>query len=85
MSLYRKKLDSSFVLREMRRHRTAPRAFGNRNVFTKLPVLAEDVMNAMFVVDGKNCAGLVRKVVGAANKYGFGSLMKDLLQIIFSV
>lgn len=85
LSLYKKKLEKSFVLKEMRRHRTAPKAFSNRNVFTKLPVLAENAMNAMFTVDGENTAGLVWKIIGAAKKYGFGSLMKDILQLLRAV
>lgn len=85
MQLYRKKLSHSFVLKEMRRHKTAPKAFSNRNVFTKLPVLAENAMTAMFTVDGENLSGLVVKILGAARKYGIVSLIKDLLQILGAV
>lgn len=85
MQLYRKKLSHSFVLKEMRRHKTAPKAFSNRNVFTKLPVLAENAMTAMFTVDGENLSGLVVKILDAARKYGIVSLIKDLLQILGAV
>lgn len=85
MRLYRKKLSHSFVLKEMRRHKTAPKAFSNRNVFTKLPVLAENAMTAMFTVDGENLSGLVVKILDAARKYGIVSLIKDLLQILGAV
>lgn len=85
MSLYRKKLDRSFVIREMRRHRSAPKAFSNRNVFTKLPVLAEDAMNAMFTVDGEDTSGLVVKIMRAAGKYGLGSLVRDVLGLLGAV
>ena len=85
MSLYRKKLEHSFVLHEMRRHRTAPRAFANRNVFTRLPKLAEGAMNAMFTVDGDNTAGLAMKILAVAQKYGFAALIRDLLQLLGAV
>ena len=85
MSLYRKKLEHSFVLREMRRHRTAPRAFANRNVFTRLPKLVEGAMNAMFTVDGDNTAGLAMKILAVAQKYGFSALIRDLLQLLGAV
>ena len=85
MRLYKQKLSHSFVLKEMRRHRTAPKAFSNRNVFTKLPVLTENAMTAMFTVDGENTSGLFVKILGAARKYGIVSLVKDLLQILGAV
>ena len=85
LRLYRKKLESSFVLREMRRHRGAPKAFASRGVFTKLPVLAEDAMKAMFTVDGVNTSGLPVKILAAAKKYGFGQLARDMLRLLTSV
>ena len=85
MRLYRTKLDNSFVLKEMRRHRTAAKVFSNRNVFTKLPELAGNVMNAMFTVDGKNLSGLPAKVLAAARQYGLGQLVRDILQLLSAV
>lgn len=85
MRLYRKKLDCSFTLKEMRRHKSAPKAFSNRNIFTKLPIFAENAMTAMFTVDGENISGLAIKILEAARKYGIASLIRDLLQIIGAV
>jgi len=85
MSLYRQKLSHSFVLKEMRKHRLAPKAFGNRNIFTRLPELADEVMKSMFTVDGEHISGLAPKVIKAVGHYGPARLVKDLLQIICAV
>lgn len=85
MSLYRQKLAHSFVLKEMRKHRLAPKAFGNRNIFTRLPELADEVMKSMFTVDGEHISGLAPKVIKAVGHYGPARLVKDLLQIICAV
>ncbi len=85
MRLYKTKLDNSFVLKEMRRHRTAAKAFSNRNVFTKLPELAGNVMGSMFTVDGKNLSGLPIKVFAAAKQYGPVQLIRDILQLLSAV
>lgn len=85
MSLYKKKLEHSFVLREMRKHRLAPKAFANRNIFTKLPKFADELMSAMFTVDGEHLSGLAVKAVKAVGRYGPASLIKDLLQLICAV
>ncbi len=85
MALYRTKLEHSFVLKELRKHRLAPKAFANRNVFTKLPKLAEEILSAMFTVDGEHVSGLAAKALKAVGKYGPVSLLKDLLQIICAV
>lgn len=85
LSLYKTKLDNSFVIKEMKTHRHAPKAFSRRNVFTKLPEFMEGVMRSMFIVDGKNIAGLVRKLIPLARKYGLVQLMKDLLALVRAV
>ncbi len=85
LSAYKTKLDGSFVIKEMKTHRRAPQAFSRRNVFFKLPVFMEDVMKAMFTVDGRNMSGLVKKLIPIARKYGLVQLMKDLFALLRAV
>ena len=82
LSAYKTGLENSFVLRDMKLYRRAPQFMENRRVFTRFPILLEEVMRAMFTVDGESSEGIVKKVLPAVGEAGVAALARDAVQII---
>ena len=82
LSAYKTGLENSFVLQDMKLYRRAPQFMENRRVFTRFPILLEEVMRAMFTVDGESSEGIVKKVLPAVGEAGVAALARDAVQII---
>lgn len=82
LSAYKTGLENSFVLQDMKLYRRAPQFMENRRVFTRFPILLEEVMRAMFTVDGESSEGIVKKVLPAVGEAGEAALARDAVQII---
>ena len=82
LSAYKTALDNSFVLQDMKLYRKAPCFMENRRVFTRFPIMLEQIMRALFTVDGESSEKLVRKVLPAVGDAGITALAKDAVQII---
>jgi electron transfer flavoprotein-quinone oxidoreductase len=78
---YSDRLRGSFVMRDLRHSRRFP-AFleKTRRVFTEYPRVAEQVMLALFCVDGKEQEPLTRSARQALRPVGLGQLAKDVLR-----
>ena len=75
LSAYKTGLENSFVLQDMKLYRRAPQ-------FTRFPIQLEEVMRAMFTVDGESSEGIVKKVLPAVGEAGVAALARDAVQII---
>lgn len=82
LSAYKTALDNSFVLQDMKLYRKAPCFMENRRVFTRFPIMLEQIMRALFTVDGESSEKLVRKVLPAVGDAGITALARDAVQII---
>lgn len=82
LSAYKTGLENSFVLQDMKLYRKAPEFMENRRVFTRFPIMLEEIMRAMFTVDGESSEGLVKKIMPAVSDAGVTALAKDVVQII---
>ena len=82
LSAYRTALENSFVLQDMKQYRNAPKFMENRRVFTRFPLLFEEIMRAVFTVDGEKSEGIVKKVLPAVSEAGVTALARDVVQIV---
>ncbi len=82
LSAYRTALENSFVLQDMKQYRNAPKFMENRRVFTRFPLLFEEIMRAVFTVDGEKSEGIVKKVLPAVSEAGVAALARDVVQIV---
>ncbi|MEA5152158.1 MAG: FAD-dependent oxidoreductase [Oscillospiraceae bacterium] len=82
LSAYRTALENSFVLRDMKLYRKAPQFMENRRVFTRFPLMLEEIMRSMFTVDGERSEGLVKKVAPIVGDAGVAALARDAIQIV---
>jgi len=86
LSAYRTALENSFVLRDMKQYRKAPKFLENRRVFTRFPILLEQICRAVFTVDGVNSSnGILKKVLPPVTDAGVTALARDMLQIVNSL
>ena len=82
LAAYKSSLEDSFVLSDMKKYRRTPDFMENRRVFTRYPLMAEEIMRAMFTVDGEAPDGLVKKVLPIANEAGLTAIARDVVQIV---
>ncbi len=52
LSLYKKMLDATFVMKDLKKYRNLPRALDNKHLFTTYPQLLSQAMQTWFRVDG---------------------------------
>jgi electron transfer flavoprotein-quinone oxidoreductase len=52
LSVYKAKLDNSFVMKDLKKYRNLPRALGNKHLFTTYPQLLSKAAQTWFRVDG---------------------------------
>lgn len=82
LSAYVTGLENSFVLRDMKLYRKAPEFMENRRVFTRFPMMFEDILRSLFTVDGESSEGIVKKVLPTVTDAGVTALAKDVIQIV---
>jgi electron transfer flavoprotein-quinone oxidoreductase len=74
---YKSRLDASFVIKDMKHVRKFPEFMENPRIFNDYPMMAEDMLAGLFVVDGGNPVSLISKVTGSVKKVGILNLIKD--------
>lgn len=77
LAVYKAALENSFVMKDLKQYKNAPAFMETRRVFGKYPMVAEDIMKALFTVNGGPSAGLVQKVLPIVNEIGLPTLGKD--------
>ncbi|MBQ6734324.1 MAG: FAD-dependent monooxygenase [Lachnospiraceae bacterium] len=70
LSVYKQMLDNSFVLRDMKHHLAAPKLMEHTELFTKYPVMAEEIFSEMFAIDGNPRRHLMKFAMPALKKSG---------------
>ena len=82
LSAYKTALENSFVLQDMKLYRRAPQFLENRRVFTRFPLMFEEILRAVFTVDGESSEGIVKKALPAVSDAGLAALARDVVQIV---
>jgi electron transfer flavoprotein-quinone oxidoreductase len=78
LSRYRKSLDESFVIKDMKQASRFPHFMENTpRIFNKYPEMADEIMGNVFVVDGGTPESMLSKLMGPAKKVGLLTLIKD--------
>ena len=83
---YRRRLEDSFVLRDMRLYKNMP-AFleGNPRMFAAYPQMAADIMKDMFVIGGEPQKPVWRKLLARCGQVGRLNLIKDVIKGVRSL
>lgn len=77
LSCYQKKLDESFVMKDMKLYKDFPSFMENPRIFNVYPEIAAGLFTDLFLIDGKPNKPLKNKVLGNLKKVGFFNLAKD--------
>ena len=76
---YVKRLEESFVLRDMRQFAAFPHFMENTTrLFTEYPCMIRDVFNTLFVVDGSPVQPVKKSVLPRVKQVGYMNIFKDV-------
>ncbi len=76
---YVRKLDDSFVMRDLKQYQGFPHFMeSTKRIFNEYPAMVRDMMNNMFVVDGKPAAPLKQKLMGPVKNVGTFTILHDV-------
>jgi electron transfer flavoprotein-quinone oxidoreductase len=70
LSRYRELLDDSFVMRDLKHYKNMPALIETRELFNEIPMMVGDLMDGMFVIDGRPPENIIVKAVPAFSKAG---------------
>ncbi len=78
---YRKRLEDSAILKDMRLYRNLP-GFLERNprMFNQYPALAAGLMHDLFSIDGAGERSVAKKILSRCREVGFINLAKDMIK-----
>ncbi|WP_114194406.1 FAD-dependent oxidoreductase [Edaphovirga cremea] len=74
---YRKRLEKSFVLKDMKLYQKLPAFLENPRMFTQYPQMAAGLMADLFVIDGQPSRPILNKMLGHGKQVGLFNLLKD--------
>lgn len=78
LSAYETALNDSFVMKDLKRYQNAPAFLANFNrMFGTYPEMAREVLNNMFIVDGKSAKPIKGSLTDAAKKVGYLNILRD--------
>ena len=73
-------LENSFVLRELKQYRRFPHFMeSTTRIFKEYPAMVKEIMNSMFVVDGKPADPLKKKIMDPVKEVGVTTVLKDAM------
>lgn len=85
LSEYKKLLDESFVMRDLKLYKKFPAFMENKRIFNEYPRLAVNIMEKMFVVDGGENLPLRKKIMQEVKQVGMLNVMKDAIKGVQSL
>lgn len=82
LSLYKKMLDQSFVMKDLKKYKNLPRALENKHLFTTYPELLSNAMQTWFRVDGIDKKSKENEIVKSFfRKRRFTGLIGDMFSM----
>lgn len=70
LSVYLTLLEKSFIIRDMKHYQNMPDLLSAPQLFNELPSVADDIMRALFIVDGQEPVRLIKSIIPAINQLG---------------
>ncbi len=70
LSVYQDLLDESFVMKDLKFYKEAPKMMEMHELFNEVPELTEGLMTALFKVDGSSSEGMMKKILPLIIKSG---------------
>lgn len=77
LASYKKLLDESFVMKDLKLYKKLPAFLENPRMFNQYPQMVADIMADMFIVDGVPAKPLRKKIMARAKQVGYMNLIKD--------
>lgn len=82
LSLYKKMLDATFVMKDLKKYRNLPKALDNKHLFTTYPQLLSQAMQTWFRVDGVDKKAKENEIVKSFFKARrFTGLVGDMFSV----
>jgi electron transfer flavoprotein-quinone oxidoreductase len=82
LAVYKKKLDESFVMKDLKKYRNLPKALHNQHFFTTYPQLMSNAMQTWFRVDGVEKKAKEKEIVKSFfRKRKFTGLISDIYSV----
>ncbi|MEJ2123811.1 MAG: FAD-binding protein [Alphaproteobacteria bacterium] len=82
LAAYKKKLDESFVMKDLKKYRNLPKALHNQHFFTTYPQLMSNAMQTWFRVDGVEKKAKEKEIVKSFfRKRKFTGIVSDLYSV----
>ena len=78
LSLYEKKLNDSFIVKDMKHYRKMPAFIDNHRIFEQYPGMMEEIMKGLWLVDGEEKEKFFKTAMGAVKKVGIFKLFGDV-------
>ena len=69
LSEYKKALDNSFIMDDLKQYKGFPTLLGRREIFEDLPAMVNDIAAKAFTVDGKQGQSLMMYVLNSVAKH----------------
>jgi Dehydrogenases (flavoproteins) len=83
LSYYITLLNNSFVLKDLKRHRNAPKIMQNERLYSVYPALINELLNDFFKVDGTTKQPLLNFLLNKTTKYINPIIaLKDIIEIL---
>ena len=85
LAAYKVALEESFVMKDLKQHKNAPHFMENRRLFGKYPMLVDEILRSLFMVDGTPSAGILSKVTPALQRVSLTELGNDGMKALQSL
>lgn len=85
LAAYQAALEESFVMKDLQLHKKAPHFMENRRMFEEYPLLADEILRSLFVVNETSDKKIMSKVMPKLKKVGLIRLVRDGKQALSSL
>lgn len=82
LSDYAKRLENSFIMKDMKTYKGFPTLLGRREIFENLPEMATDIAAKAFTVDGKPGQGLIMYIINSFAEHTSASEFVNLISTV---
>lgn len=82
LSDYAKRLENSFIMKDMKTYKGFPTLLGRREIFENLPEMATDIAAKAFTVDGKPGQGLIMYIINSFAEHASASEFVNLISTV---
>ncbi len=82
LSDYVKRLENSFIMKDMKTYKGFPTLLGRREIFENLPEMATDIAAKAFTVDGKPGQGLIMYIINSFAEHTSASEFVNLISTV---